>query len=336
MTITVAVVGAGRMGRLHAKQLNDIPDVRIVGAADVRAEAVEEFTAEFGGTGSVDYRELLDRTSPDVAYFCTPAGEHLDQLTFAAERGINVFVEKPLAPSVTAATAAAEIIERHGVLCTVGYQWRYSPLTDVARDALAGLPPTMLAGWWYWTIPPLPWIRDRRTGGGQIFEQATHLIDLMRFLAGDVSTVFAAYADNAIPEEELPNWDASAVTLGFANGAAGSVHSTYALFPGIPGSNGVDVAAREVLVRVNLAKATVFRRGVPPEETAARAGWNIDQEFMTIVRRNDPPAVRATARESAQSIGVSLAANYSAVTKQVVDLRDFMTNPPDDATIMPL
>jgi predicted dehydrogenase len=237
---------------------------------------------------------------------------------------------------VSAAVAAAEVIERYGVLCTVGYQWRYSPLTDVARDALAGLPPTMLAGWWYWTIPPVPWIRDRRTGGGQIFEQATHLIDLMRFLAGDVDSVFATYADNAIPAEELPNWDASAVTLRFTNGAAGTVHTTYALFPGIPDSNGVDVAARDVLVRVNLAKATVFRRGAAPEETAARAGWNIDQEFMAAVRHNDTAAVRATAREAARSICVSLAANYSAVTGRVVDLAGFIADPPDDATIMPL
>ncbi|HEY8456513.1 MAG TPA: Gfo/Idh/MocA family oxidoreductase [Actinopolymorphaceae bacterium] len=335
MTITAVIVGAGRMGRAHAANLTRIPDVRVVGVADVRRDAADALAGELGAASAHDYRELVDRCRPDVVYLCTPAGEHLEQITFAAERGVNIFVEKPLAPSVRAANAAADVIERHGVLACVGYQWRHSPATDVAAAALAGHEVTLLAGWWYWTIPPVPWIRDRRTGGGQVFEQVTHLIDLMRYLAGDITTVFAAYSDNVIPPQELPNWDASAVTLQFAGGAVGSLHSTYALFSGIPGANGVDVVARDLLVRVTARSATVFRPGVEPVETPAREGWNIDEEFVAILRCNDPGALRATAREAALSIGVSLAANYSAVTGEVVRLADFMADPPDDPRIMP-
>ncbi|WP_020578611.1 Gfo/Idh/MocA family protein [Actinopolymorpha alba] len=336
MTISAVIIGSGRMGRAHANNLSEMPDVRVVGCADVRQDAADALAHEFGAASACDYRELLERTKPDVAYLCTPADEHAEQITFAAERGINLFVEKPLAPSVRAAQAAADAVERYGVLCTVGYQWRYSPVTDTARAALGESPPTMLAGWWYWTIPPIPWIRDRRIGGGQVFEQATHLIDLMRYFAGDVKEVYATYADNAIPHEELPNWDASAVSLRFANGAVGSLHTTYALFPGIPGSNGVDVAARNLLVRINLGGTTVFRPGADPSQTPAPAGWNIDQEFVSILRRNDPGAIRATAREAAKSICVSLAANYSAVTGTVVSLEEFMADPPDDPRIMPV
>lgn len=335
MTISAAIIGSGRMGRFHAERLAAIDDVRIVGAADVRREAADELVASYGGTAYDDYRELIERTRPDVAYLCTPADEHLEQLTFVAERGVNAFVEKPLAPSVVAAKAAADVVERHGILCTVGYQWRYNPTTDIALRVLGDLPVTMLSGWWYWTIPPIPWIADKRTGGGQVFEQATHLIDLMRYLGGEISTVYAAYADNAIPYDELPNWNANAVTFGFDGGAVGSLHTTYALFPGIPDNNGVDVVARDVLVRIGSGRATVFRPKAEPVATCAPDGWNIDQSYVSILRRDAPDEIRATARESARSIAVSLAANYSAVTGKVVDLDAFLADPPTDVELAP-
>lgn len=335
MTVSVAIVGAGRIARSHLNELRGIEGARIVGVADIRPDAAASLAGEVGARSYRDYREMLEQTKPDAVYICTPAGEHLAQLSYAAERGINVFVEKPLAPSMSAATEAADIVDKHGILCTVGYQWRYSPVVDRAVEALGNSPITMLAAWWYWTIPKVWWIKDKRFGGGQMIDQGTHLIDLMRYLAGDVDTTYGAYSDNAVPQDELPNWDANAVTLRFASGAAGSVHTTYALFPGIAGSNGLDVIARELLVRVNLRQLTVFRPGADPVHTAATDGWNISQSFIPIIERNSPESIRATAREAAKSIAVSLAANYSATTGKVVDMAEFMAHPPDDADIMP-
>ena len=335
MTVSVAIVGAGRMGMSHAQGLSVVDEARIVAVADVRREAADALASGTGAATYTDYRELLERERPDVVYFCTPAVDHAEQVAFAAERGINVFVEKPLATTVADARAAVDAVERHGILCTVGYQWRYNPATDAAREALGDAPVTLLAGWWYWTIPLIPWIKEKRWGGGQIFDQATHLIDLMRYFAGDVASVYAAYTRNAIPEDELPNWDANALTLRFAGGAVGSIHSTYALFPGIPNGNGIDVTARELLLRVNLGKTTIFRRGTEPAEVRAPEGWGISQSFIPIVRRNDAAAIRATAREAMLSIAVPLAANYSAVTGKVVALDEFIAAPPDDAPIMP-
>lgn len=334
--ISVAIVGAGRMGRHHATNLAAIPGAKILGVADVSQSAAQELAESAGATAFVDYREMLDQLKPDAVYLCTPASDHLEQLTFAAERGINVFVEKPLAGTMAEATAAADVVERHGIICSAGYQWRYSPVADAARDALGGNPVTLLAGWWYWTIPLVPWIKDKRWGGGQVFDQATHLIDLMRYLAGDVESTYAAYASNAVPQEELPNWDANTLSIRFRDGAVGSIHCSYALFPGIPESNGLDVVARDVLARVNLGGTTVFRPNADPVATNPPPDWTIDQPFIAALQRNAPEDVRASAREAAKSVAVSLAANYSAVTGKVVDLAAFMADPPTDAEIMPI
>lgn len=335
MSISVAIVGAGRMGQKHLERVSGMEDVRLVGVADVRREAADAMAAGSDAAVSTDYRELLERTRPDAVYFCTPPADHAEQVIFAAERGINIFVEKPLATTVEGAMAAAAAVERHNVLCTVGYQWRYNTATELARETLGDAPLTLLSAWWYATIPPVPWIRDRRFGGGQIFEQATHLIDLMRLFGGEVSTVFASYAHNAVPEDDLPNWDANAVTLRFASGAVGSVHSSYALFPGIPGNNGLDLVARELLIRVHGNRLIVFRRYQEPLETPAPTPPRIDRDFIEAVRRNDPVTIRSPAAESAASIAVSLAANYSAVTGKVVDMKEFVASPPTDAVIMP-
>ena len=278
---------------------------------------------------------MLTSLKPDAVFFCTPACEHREQVSFAASEGVNVFVEKPIASTVQDAFAIADAVESVGILCATGYQWRSNPATDAAREALGDLPVSLANGWWYWTVPLVPWIADRRFGGGQIVDQCTHLIDLMRDLAGNVTSVYAAYAKNARTEEELPNWDSYSLTLSFANGAVGSIASSYATFPGIAESNGLDVIARELLVRIRLGHVTVFRRDREPVETHAPKGWRIDGDFIAAVRANDPALIRSPARSAARSIAVSLAANHSATTGEIIQMREFERNPPPAGTIMP-
>ncbi len=336
MTLSVAIIGAGRMGRFHAGNLQRIDGVRIVAVADVQADQASSLAAEVGGDAwTGDGLETLARVRPDIVYICTSAHDHAEAMVAAAGFGINIFVEKPLTTTIADARRAVEAVERAGVLCTVGYQWRYNAATDAALAALAGLPVALLSAWWYWMIPPIPWFRDKRWGGGQIYDQTTHLTDLMRLVAGEATEVYAAYTRNAIPQETLPNWDASAVTLRFASGAVGSVQCTYALFPDIPENHGLDIAARERMARVRLGHATIFRRGQAPEEIVAPADSTIDHAFIPIVRANDQAAIRSTARDALQSLAITLAANYSAVTGKVIDVADFIAHPPTDAAIMP-
>jgi predicted dehydrogenase len=335
MSLSVAIVGAGRMGRAHVQGLRNIGDVQITGIADVRPDTAANLAESVGAEPFQDYREMLTQLQPDAVYLCTPASDHLEQATFAADAGINLFIEKPIAANVNDGFAIADVVERAGVLCTAGYQWRYNPTTDAAREALGHLPPSLFSGWWYWTIPVIPWIADRRFGGGQVFDQCTHLIDLMRYLGGEIMTVYAAYSKNARTEEELPNWDSYSLTLTFDNGGVGSVQSSYATFPGIPDSNGLDVIARELLIRIRLGHTTVFRRDQEPVDTHAPDGWSVDQPFMNAIRNNDPNLIRSTARDAARSIAVSLASNHSATTGEIVNLDKFIASPPPAEEVMP-
>ncbi len=335
VTVSIAIVGAGRMGQAHVDALQGIEEVRITGIADVRPEAAAALATRTSARAFRDYREMLTALGPDAVYFCTPASEHREQVSFAAAKGINVFVEKPIASTVQDAFAIAETVESAGILCATGYQWRSSPATEAAREALGDSPVTLFNGWWYWTVPLIPWIADRRFGGGQVFDQCTHLIDLMRHLAGEVTTVYAAYSKNARSGEELPNWDSYSLTLSFDNGSVGSIGSSYATFPGIAESNGLDVIARELLVRIRLGHVTVFRRDQEPVDTTSPAGWRIDGDFIAAVRANDPALIRSPARSAARSIAVSLAANHSATVGEIIRMREFERNPPPAGQVMP-
>lgn len=333
--VSVAIVGAGRMGQAHVDALLGVDDARITSVADVRPDAASSLAQRAGATPFGDYREMLTALRPDAVYFCTPASEHREQVSFAAAEGINVFVEKPIASTVQDAFAIADAVEAAGILCMTGYQWRANPATDAAREALGASPVTLFNGWWYWTIPLIPWIADRRFGGGQVVDQCTHLIDLMRDLAGEVTSVYAAYSENARSEDELPNWDSYSLTLSFADGGVGSIGSSYATFPGIAESNGLDVIARELLVRIRLGHVTVFRRDQTPVDTYAPEGWRIDHDVIAAVRANDPALIRSPARDAARSIAVSLAANHSAVTGEIITMHEFERNPPPVGEIMP-
>ncbi len=153
MAVSIAIVGAGRLGKNHTKNLSAIADARIVAIADIVREWADALAEPFNAAVYTDYREMLERVKPDLVYFCTPAFDHAEQVTFAAERGVNVFVEKPLTTSMAGAVAAAEAVERHGILCTVGYQWHYNPATNAAREALGDLAPsraTLISGQFPW------------------------------------------------------------------------------------------------------------------------------------------------------------------------------------------
>src|SRR4051812_21477381 len=97
MTLSVAIIGAGRLGRQHAANLQRIGDVRIVAVADIQGDQARSLAAEVRGEAHTgDGMEMLERVRPDIVYICTSAHDHAEAMVAAAARGINIFVEKPL------------------------------------------------------------------------------------------------------------------------------------------------------------------------------------------------------------------------------------------------
>jgi predicted dehydrogenase len=165
----------------------------------------------------------------DAVYVCVPPFAHGPAERAVAAAGLALFVEKPLGLDEQVATGIADAVGAAGVVTAVGHHWRYSAAVENAVRLLADRPVRLVTGAWLDKVPPVGWWATRGHSGGQIVEQAVHVLDLARLLAGEVSRV-CAMADGVPPAVAgSPDADvdgATAAVLRFRDGAVGTLAAT--------------------------------------------------------------------------------------------------------------
>jgi len=137
MPVRIAVIGAGEFGRHHARVLHEIPAARLVAVCDLDGARAEAVAAPLGTGVVTDYRQLFG--SIDAATVAVPTAAHAEVATQLLERGIDVLVEKPMAPDLASADGMIETARRHGRILQVGHLERFNPAVEAAA-ALARLP----------------------------------------------------------------------------------------------------------------------------------------------------------------------------------------------------
>jgi predicted dehydrogenase len=207
-SLGVAVIGYGWMGRLHAQaylrlrhHYPHLPVPRLIGVADPEADRRDEAVSRFGFERPVaDWRELLD--DPAVAAVSVTAPNHLHRqiATAAAAAGQHVWVEKPVGLTAADAAAVARAIHDAGVQSCVGFNYRNVPAIRHARELIAGgsLGTVTHARFRLFSDyaghprGALSWRFERAQGGtGVLGDLASHGVDLVRFLLGEVDEVIA-------------------------------------------------------------------------------------------------------------------------------------------------
>lgn len=324
--VRIGLVGAGRMGNLHAGHLKTLGTAQVVAACDIIPERAEHLAAVWNGRAYTDYREMLDRESLDAVYVCTPTDCHGQIALDCVERGLHLFVEKPLELDLALAGELVRRAEAAGVIATTAFHWRYSRGFQEAVRLVDGRPVALVNLRWYWTRPPIRWMWDRNRAGGQIVDQNIHLIDLSQALAGDIVTVYAAYNERQTNfDEGFHNWDGYAVTFHYRSGAVGLCAGTYALFPEIQAGPTADFALRDELIRVTDQGAARFTpRGVEEWRNQEPFHLGVNRAFIQAVRSRDPAHLHADLRTGLYSTAVTLAANRSAQTGHPVDVAEFL------------
>ena len=224
----IGIVGAGGVALRHARTLAQLPDVELVAVTDLDAERRDRFAADTGARPVPDLAALLD-TTPDAVYVCVPPFAHGAVEEAVVASGAAMFVEKPLGLSTAVAERVAVAVQAAGVLTAVGHHWRYSTAVLRVQQLLDGRSVRLAIGTWLDRVPPVPWWSRRAGSGGQIVEQAVHVLDLARLLVGEVREV-CAFGDPAPPAEAGADIDgATAAALRFASGAVGTVAATCSL-----------------------------------------------------------------------------------------------------------
>ena len=225
--VRVGFVGAGAVATRHAATLRTFPDVRLVAVADPEIERARALAAGWRAAVHIDVRDMLRQQEPDALYICVPPFAHGEPEAAALDAGVPFFVEKPLACDVTTAEHIADAVARSGLVTAVGYHWRYLDTVQQAAELLQSRPPRLALGYWLDKVPPPAWWSLRANSGGQVVEQATHVLDLARVLVGEVTEVSAIAAQTprtAYPDADVD--DVSAATLRFAGGAVGTLAAT--------------------------------------------------------------------------------------------------------------
>jgi predicted dehydrogenase len=137
MTLKVAVIGVGSMGRNHARVYWEMPEVELVGLADAN-EAVATATAlRYATHAYTDYRKLLDEERPDAVTIAVPTIYHLDVALEVIKRGIHLLIEKPIAFDVNEGKKIITESEKAGVHLSIGHIERFNPAVIALKDRIA-------------------------------------------------------------------------------------------------------------------------------------------------------------------------------------------------------
>jgi predicted dehydrogenase len=189
--VRIGMVGAGAVAARHARTLSAMDGVEVAGVADPALERARELADEVGAAAYPNHMELLEGERLDALYVCVPPFAHGPPELAAIDAGLPLFVEKPVAiDEQTAASIATRLAGRPLVTCT-GYHWRWLDIFDRAAELLADRPARLVQCSWLDKVPPPTWWLRRDGSGGQTIEQTTHVLDVARGLAGEVTEVHA-------------------------------------------------------------------------------------------------------------------------------------------------
>ncbi|MCX6992247.1 MAG: Gfo/Idh/MocA family oxidoreductase [Kiritimatiellaeota bacterium] len=188
-----AFIGTGGIASVHLRYLKMRRDVRVAALCDMKREQAVKRQQEFGGEVFTDYRMMLDQVKPDAVWLCTPPIVRREPLLACADRGIPVFCEKPAERREAEAAATAGGLTKRKAHVQIGYVFRCMPAVQQLRVLMRDDPIHLVQSFYGCNVSltmELPaWFYDKAKSGGALVDQATHNLDLLRYLFGEVKEV---------------------------------------------------------------------------------------------------------------------------------------------------
>ena len=217
--LRIAIVGCGRMGLQHAKSASQLGH-RVVVACDVDLARAAALAGSHPGCEAIADAASIRWGEIDAGFVCTPPFARGPVELLAARAGVPLFLEKPIGLSATQCLSALTEFRNAGTITSVGYMNRYRASVQRVRDLLPRERVLGFAAHWVCAAYRVPWWGDPSLSGGQLNEQCTHMIDLARYLAGEIAEVNAF----AQPSPEGRGGPAAvSMVLRFQGGALGTI-----------------------------------------------------------------------------------------------------------------
>jgi myo-inositol 2-dehydrogenase/D-chiro-inositol 1-dehydrogenase len=225
--LRIGVLGAGRIGSMHAELLAQrVPGATVSGVYDVTSVA-DDVAARLGVARFGSVEEAL--ASSDAIAICTPTGSHADLIVAAAEAGRAIFCEKPVSLDLTEVDRALAAVEDAGVPFQIGFNRRFDPghaaVAAAVADGTVGEPQLVRISSRDPAPPPMAYVRG---SGGIFLDMTIHDFDMARFVSG--SEVVEVFARGAVRIDEgfaaADDVDTAVVTLVHADGCLTTIDNS--------------------------------------------------------------------------------------------------------------
>jgi predicted dehydrogenase len=327
-------IGILSFAHLHAEaylgNLRATPGVEMIGVADENPDRGRQFAEQFGATLYPDYAALL-ADKPDGVVVCSENARHRPLVEMAAEAGVHILSEKPLATSLADARAMSDACDRAGVKLMTAYPMRFStPMVEIKSLVESGRLGKIFAcntsnqG-------ELPrhhreWFVDADlAGGGAIMDHTVHLADLLRWFLGCEVVEVYAQSNQVFHADSVDVETGGLIMLTFENGTFASIDCSWSRPKNWPTWGGLEMklVAENGVVDVDAFRQNLTHYG-PQSPHPTWTYWGSDanqamiQEFVNAIRQDRQPLVNGY--DGYKSLEVALAAYRSVNSGQPVKL----------------
>jgi myo-inositol 2-dehydrogenase / D-chiro-inositol 1-dehydrogenase len=333
--INIAVIGTGRMGSVHVRNIvRQIPEANLVAVCDIRLEVAQAVADEHGIKRVVrDYHDLLADQDIEAVLIATSTPTHAFIMKDVARAGKHIFCEKPLALDLKEIDEALAAVEKTGVKLQVGFNRRFDKSFQKVHDIVAsgeiGRPCILRITD---RDPDFPAMEFMRASGGIFLDLAIHDFDMVRYQVGEVDEVYAIGSVLINPElNEFNDVDTDVVTLKFANGAVGAIDNSRKAVYGYDQrlevfcSNGTAMAENETESTVVKGNTDGFLSAKPPYFFMQRyAPCYVEEvrQFIACVRDDTPTPT--TGADGRAAVILGYAAGKSLREKRPVKVSEII------------
>lgn len=332
-TLKAGVIGAGHIfWHSHQKSLAQIEGVEIAAVCDPSKEARRRCEKELSVLTFAELDTMISAVSDlDVLLSLSPPFARKQAIQAAIDLDVPIFIEKPAAASVAEAEEILGLLEKSPVPVSVGFMFRYMPAVDRMRELLAEQAIIHVNSAFFcpaltqWNLPT--WFLKKQISGGPVLDQAIHLFDLIRYLAGEITSV-ASFGSNVLypQSDECTIEDSSSTIMRFTNGATGAhLHSWVH-----------DACGGHVTIRTEHDCVTIDMEGkltgqaggeavsfVLPESEIGKSDHGREMEvFLHAIRTGDYSAVRSDFADAVRSLAVAEAVNTAMATGKPITIEE--------------
>lgn len=267
------------MGITHFSIINSFPDVEVIAVADPSSFVMMMAGKYLPVKTYRDYEDLLAGSSPDAILVCTPPDQHYKILKKAAGLGIHVFVEKPFTTRFAEGAELAELFQRKGLINQVGYVNRFNDvfmkMKELIDKGVIGKIIRFKSEMFSCTITRSDgsnsgWRASHESGGGAVFEMATHAIDLVNYLVGKPDKVTGSSL-NQIFSKNVE--DAVSSTFLYNNGITGTIYINWSDSSYRKPTNKIEIFGEDGKMLVDQHSLKIYLNKTD-EKNKLMQGWN--------------------------------------------------------------